>query len=111
MKNKKSKNSVIYSTNPNFKFEDEEKKNKKHAPKNQKLKLYKQRYKGGKVAIIIEDFIGSKHDLKNLANVLKSKCGVGGSAKDGKIIIQGDIREKIMNILEKEGYGYKRIGG
>ena len=56
-------------------------------------------------------FVGTNDDLKNLSKMLKSKCGVGGSAKNGEIIIQGNVREKVMEILKKEGYNYKRVGG
>ena len=66
---------------------------------------------GGKVATLVKGFIGSEADLKALGKLLKSKCGVGGSAKDGEIIIQGNMREKVMEILKKEGYNYKRVGG
>tara|TARA_B100001250_G_scaffold40975_1_gene32449 strand:+ start:35335 stop:35673 length:339 start_codon:yes stop_codon:yes gene_type:complete len=112
MKQKKNKKLVIYSTNPDFKQENEDTQhNNDIIDKNQKLEIYRQKYKGGKVAIVIEKFIGNKNNLKALSNILKYKCGVGGTAKNGKIIIQGDIREKIITILESEGYKYKRIGG
>ena len=67
--------------------------------------------RGGKIATVITGFKGSESDLKNLAKLLKIKCGVGGSTKDDEIIIQGNHRDKIINILKKKGYHVKRVGG
>ncbi len=67
--------------------------------------------RGGKTASVVKGFIGSQDDLKDLAKVLKSKCGVGGSAKDGEIIIQGDHRDKILKILIDSGFKVKKAGG
>ena len=70
-----------------------------------------ERHRAGKVVVIIKGFVGNNKDLKNLSKMLKTKCGVGGTAKNGEIIIQGDIREKVVDILDKEGYNYKITGG
>ena len=110
-KNKKNKKRVMYSTNPDFKFEYGNDQMKTLPPKEQNLKVCIDKHRAGKTAVIIKDFVGSTDNLNSLSKILKTKCGVGGTAKNGEIIIQGNIRDKVMNILEKEGYNYKRVGG
>ena len=101
----------MYSTNPNYEFEFELEEETLSA-ENQYLEVWiDKKNRGGKVATIVKGFIGSEADLKYLGRILKSKCSVGGSAKDGEIIIQGNMREKVMQILEKEGYKCKSVGG
>jgi len=104
---------VVYSTNPDFQFETNENEAiQTLPPQQQNLKVWLDRkQRKGKVVTLIEGFIGSDDDLNNLAKLLKTKCGVGGSAKDGEIIIQGDVREKVMVILAAEGYKAKKAGG
>mgnify|MGYP006182112073 CR=1 FL=1 len=111
--NKKDKHrkGIMYSTNKNYEYEYEENEIET-LPKNlQNLKVCIDKHRAGKIAIIIKDFVGSKRDLKKLEKSIKTKCGVGGSSKNGEIIIQGNLREKVMEILKKEGYNYKRVGG
>jgi translation initiation factor 1 len=109
----KFKNSqVIYSTNPDFNdWDEQEEEVITNSPKDQKLyiSLDKKQRKGKKVTLVT-GFIGSFDDLKELGRVLKTKCGVGGSVKDNEIIIQGDFKEKIKNILESLGYNCKTKG-
>ncbi len=109
-KKKKNKIGVIYSTNRNYDFEFEQEEETLTA-ENQYLEVWiDKKHRGGKVATLVKGFVGSEENLKSLGKLIKSKCGVGGSAKDGVIIIQGNIREKVIEILEKEGYNYKRVG-
>ena len=110
-KNKQNKQGVMYSTNPDFEFEYENEGMDTLANNAQHLKICIDKHRAGKIAVIIKDFVGTTEDLKALGKMLKTKCGVGGSAKNGEIIIQGDVRDKIMDILNKEGYNYKRVGG
>ena len=110
-KNKKNRKGVMYSTNPDFEYQYEDKDSKVLSPIEQNLRVCIEKHRAGKIAVIIKDFIGSNDDLKTLARILKMRCGVGGSAKNGKIIIQGDVRDKVMDILQNEGYNYKRVGG
>lgn len=112
-KSKKERVNVVYSTNPDFQFEfDEELEPETLDPKNQLLYVsIDRKQRGGKEVTLVEGFIGTDEDLKELGKLLKSKCGVGGTAKDGEIIVQGSFRDKVCEILEKEGYKTKKKGG
>ena len=111
VKNKKNRKGIMYSTNPNFEFVYENEKMDTLVNNQQNLKVCIDKHRAGKIAVIIKDFVGNTDDLKALSKTLKAKCGVGGSTKNGEIIIQGNLRDKIMDILKKEGYNYKRVGG
>ena len=101
----------VFSTNDNFEFEKQDDQ-ETLAPNNQNLEAhFSNKGRGGKTVTVITGFIGSETDLKALGKLLKTKCGVGGSVKDQEIIIQGNYRDKIMEILKKEGYNIKRVGG
>lgn len=102
----KKRLNILYSTNPDFLYEyDEEAEAETLSPDQQKLRVQiEKKGRNGKTATIINGFIGQEEDLKELARHIKNRCGVGGSAKDGQIIIQGDLKEKVLNVLKEAGY-------
>lgn len=110
----KDRINVVYSTNPDFNYESEEENDQDTLPSNQQ-KLYvsiDRKQRAGKEATLVEGFIGSEEDLKDLGKVLKNKCGVGGTVKDNVILIQGNFKDKIFDVLVKEGYTQtKKKGG
>ena len=107
----KDRLNVVYSTNPDFKYEKEESIEEDTPDKaKQQLRIsLDKRNRKGKAVTLITGFIGTIADLEELGKFLKVKCGVGGSAKDGEIIVQGDFRNKILELLQKEGYVKARI--
>ncbi|HMM01300.1 MAG: translation initiation factor [Dysgonomonas sp.] len=107
----KDRLNVVYSTNPDFKYEKEGEEEQDTLPKEkQALRIsLDKRNRKGKAVTLITGFIGTTEDMEELGKLLKVKCGVGGSAKDGEIIIQGDFRNKILELLQKEGYAKTRI--
>lgn len=113
MAKKNKRKDVVYSTNPNYGFSfDDEEQEQTLEPFQQSLSvMIDRKQRKGKSVTLIEGFVGSTDDLKDLGKLLKSKCGVGGSVKDGDIIIQGEVRDKVMDLLKAEGYIVKRVGG
>ena len=103
---------VVFSTNPDYKFQTTaEEEAETLAPAKQNLKVWLDRLKGGRVATVVRGFVGSDDDLAALGKELKKSCGVGGTAKDGEIIIQGDHRDRVIDLLAKAGYRCKKAGG
>lgn len=102
----KQRLNVVYSTNPDFNYHTAEEEEAEELPKNQqKLRVHIDRHaRKGKVVTIVDGFVGPEDALKELGKLLKTRCGVGGSAKEGEIIIQGDVREKVIALLKSEGY-------
>jgi translation initiation factor 1 len=104
---------TVYSTSDKYEYEYDDNEEQETLPENQQ-KLYvsiDKKNRKGKAVSLIEGFIGSSDDLKALGKMLKSKCGVGGAVKNGEILIQGDFRDKIMDLLKSDGYIVKRKGG
>ena len=101
---------VVYSTNPDFNYHTEDETEAETlSPEKQKLIVrIDRRQRAGKQVTLIEGFVGKSEDLAALAKSIKTKCGVGGSAKDGEITIQGDLRDKVCALLQSMGYKAKR---
>ena len=102
----KDRLNIVFSTNPDFKYETEEIEEVETIAKNQqKLRVsIEKKGRGGKTVTVIKGFIGNEEDMKDLSKLLKTQCGVGGSTKDGEILIQGDFKQRIIDILKAEGY-------
>lgn len=109
----KERLNIVYSTNPNFHYETEtEQEESPLPPSQQRLRVSLDRKnRSGKVVTLVTGFVGTDDDLKELGKMLKSKCGVGGSAKDGEIIVQGDFKQKVAELLLKAGYTQTKTAG
>ena len=97
---------VVFSTNPDFAYTtDEEPEAETLPPNRQKLRVsFERAGRGGKTVTLIRGFVGSEADLSELCRMLKTRCGIGGSAKEGEIILQGDVRAKAVELLKQSGY-------
>ena len=113
MSKKKNIEGVVYSTNPEFNYNIISKTDSATLPPNQQnlRVLLDKKNRGGKIVTLVTGFIGKEEDLEIVGKMLKSKCGVGGSVKDGEIIIQGDFRDRILDLLIKSNYKAKKSGG
>ena len=108
----KARLGMVYSTNPDFEFNTgEEPETETLQPAQQDLRVGRDsKQRGGKVVTLVKGFVGKSEDLEELGRTLKRGCGVGGSTKDGEIIIQGDHRDRVVDILTKAGYRCKKAG-
>ena len=106
----KDRLNIVYSTNPDFGYVTEEAtEDETLDKKQQKLRVaMEKKGRGGKTVTLIRGFIGSEADLKDLGKLVKTKCGVGGSVKEGEIIIQGDFKQRVIDLLKAEGYTQTR---
>jgi len=111
--NWKERLDIVYSTSPDFQYSYAEKEEAITQPKEKQLLriTLDKRNRGGKKVTLITGFSGNENDLQELGKMLKTKCGVGGSVKDNEIIIQGDFRNRLLEILLREGYEKTKIIG
>ena len=110
---KQNRTGVVYSTNPDFTYQGNEPTEATTLPPQQqqlRVQLDKKQ-RGGKQVTLVTGFMGTEADLQLLGKLLKTKCGVGGSAKDGEVVVQGDFRDKVLAVLLKEGFKAKKAGG
>lgn len=102
---------IVYSTNPDYHYEQDETSEEETIAKEKQLLRIQldTKRRRGKAVTLVTGFVGTDEDLNDLGKMLKVKCGVGGSVKDGEIIVQGDVRNKVLTILQKEGYKKTRV--
>lgn len=112
-KNKKPLSGLVFSTNPDFEYsQDQEEQEETLSPTQQKLRVMIDRKKRrGKEVTLVTGFIGNDDDLKDLGKFLKTKCGVGGSVKDGEILVQGSHKDKVVKLLLEKGYSQTKASG
>lgn len=113
MKRKQQYSGIVYSTDEHFAYQEPETSEVDTLPNRQQdlRVMLDRKMRGGKTVTLVKGFIGSAVDLEALGKRLKQKCGVGGSAKDGEIIVQGDFKQRIVQLLLDEGYRVKPVGG
>ena len=112
MKHKSDRNGTVYSTNPDFVFDYGEEEAVTLEPAKQNLRvMLDKKQRGGKKVTLVTGFQGSDFELALLGKELKAACGVGGSTKDGEILLQGDFREKVLALLLQKGYSRTKISG
>ena len=111
--NRKNREGVVYSTSQDFDYTYQQNEEAVTLPpQQQNLKVFVDKSgRAGKQVTLVSGFIGTASDLETLTKLLKTKCGVGGSSKEAEILIQGDARDKVIQILAKEGYKAKKAGG
>jgi translation initiation factor 1 len=110
-KKTKDKIGIVYSTDPDFKYETDDEDLETLVPEKQNLYVYIDRkQRAGKSVTIVEGFIGKTEDLEALGKILKNKCGCGGSVKDGLILIQGELKDKVFDLLVQMKYKVKKKG-
>jgi len=104
---------IVYSTNNDFDYDKQEHQEDETLPPQQQKLIVSldKRNRKGKAVTLIAGFVGTEEDLKDLGKLLKTKCGVGGSVKDGEVLIQGDLRDKVIQLLANQGYKARRSGG
>ena len=114
-KKAKNKGGIVYSTNPDFEYQNEafgDLLKETLPPEKQDLRiLLEKKGRGGKQVTVVSNFSGKDADLEKLGKILKTKCGVGGSVKDGEVLLQGDVRDKVVALLLKEGYKKTKKSG
>ena len=108
----KDRLNIVYSTNPDFNYQKEEKEEKETlTPQKQNLIVaIERKNRGGKTVTLVKGFVGTEDDLNELGKKLKTKCGVGGTAKEGEIVIQGEFKTRIADLLKEWGYKVKVSG-
>ena len=110
---RKGREGIVYSTNPDFEYNFDAEIEPETLPVQQQKLIVRieRKSRGGKTATLVEGFTGKKDDIEALGKSLKTSCGVGGAVKDGIILIQGDVKEKVFEILRAKGYNVKKSGG
>ena len=111
MSKKSRASGIVYSTDPNFEFQNDDDEPETMPPAQQDLRVWLDRKGGGKVVTVVKGFVGTLADMEALGKQLKTACGSGGTAKDYEILIQGDHRDKILAWLQNKGYKAKKAGG